>query len=144
LNNMSATSYGFETTATYQINERWRLFGSYSLFEISVQADDPAGATAIEGSSPHNQIYTRSSWDLANNTQFDLIGRYVDRLTALGVPSYIEMDARYSWQITKTMDVSFVGQNLLNNHHFEFVDALGSISPTAVRRGWYAMLTWTY
>jgi iron complex outermembrane receptor protein len=143
-NNTSAVSYGFETTATYQMNERWRLFGSYSLFEINVRAPTPLAEAAIEGSSPHNQIYIRSSWDLASNTQFDLIGRYVDRLTALDVPKYIEMDARLSWQITKTMEASFVGQNLLNNHHFEFDDALGGLSPTAVRRGWYAMLSWTY
>ena len=76
--------------------------------------------------------------------QFDLIGRYVDALTALDVPKYIEMDARIGWQATKTLEFSFVGQNLLNSHHLEFVDAIAGRASTQVPRGWYGMITWSF
>ena len=138
-----ALSYGCETTATFQLTEDWRLFASYSLFEVQAQGIDAPGNALIEGSSPHNQIYLRSSWDLSQNLQFDLIGRYVDKLTALDVPKYIEMDARIGWQATKTLEFSFVGQNLLDSHHLEFIDTIGTAS-TQVRRGWYAMVSWEY
>jgi iron complex outermembrane recepter protein len=142
--NLRAISYGFETTATYRLTMQWRLFCSYSLFEIQARGDNPVSAANLNGSSPHNQAYLRSSWDLGSNVQFDLIGRYVDRLTALGVPQYIEMDARLGWQIRKNLEFSFVGQNLLNSHHLEFVDAESNLVSTQVRRGGYAMVSWTY
>lgn len=141
---MRAVSYGFEVTATYQCNERWKLFGSYSLFEINASSSDPFAVDQLEGSSPKNQVYLRSTWDLDDNLQFDLIGRYVDRLSALEVPKYIEMDARLGWQATKNCEFSLVGQNLLNPHHLEFVDVFGGMASTQVRRGYYGMVSWTY
>jgi iron complex outermembrane receptor protein len=143
-NNARALSYGCEVTGTYQLNPDWRLFASYSLFEVQSQGTNDSTAGPIEGSSPSNQVYLRSSWDLSEDVQFDLIGRYVDALTALDVPKYIEMDARIGWQATKRMEFSFVGQNLLNNHHLEFSDIATGRIPTQVRRGWYAMVSWAY
>jgi iron complex outermembrane receptor protein len=142
--NLRALSYGFETTATYQLTKQWRLFCSYSLFEIQARGDDPGTAADINGSSPHNQVYLRSSWDLGRNVQFDVIGRYVDRLTALGVPQYTETDMRIGWHVKKNLEVSLVGQNLLNSHHLEFVDHESPLVATQMRRGGYAMVSWTY
>jgi iron complex outermembrane receptor protein len=143
-NNTRALSYGFEVTANYQMNDRWRLFGSYSLFEVDSQSVAVENSASIEGSSPHNMVYLRSSWDLTKDLQFDLMGRYVDRLTALNVPSYFEMDARLGWYVTKNLEVSFVGQNLLDGHHLEFVDAFGGSIPTQVNRSWYGMISWSF
>jgi iron complex outermembrane receptor protein len=142
-NDVRALSYGFELTANLELTDDWRLYGSYSVFEVDAQGS-PIGADGINGSSPHNQVYLRSSWDIGENKQFDVIGRYVDRNTGLDVPKYIEMDARIGWQATKTLEFSFVGQNLLDSHHLEFVDAISGVPPTQVRRGWYGMITWTY
>jgi iron complex outermembrane recepter protein len=141
--NVSAISYGGEITATYQASDRWRLFGSYSLFEVDAQGD-PLFSSLIEGGSPHNEVYLRSSWDLGSKVQWDLIGRYVDRLSTLDVPSYFQLDTRLSWQLTKTMEVSFVGQNLLDGHHLEFIDTVGTLIPTEVKRSWYGMLTYRF
>jgi iron complex outermembrane recepter protein len=143
-NNTRALSYGFESTATYQVNECWRLFATYSLFEVNAQSDQPTTATQINGSSPNNMVYLRTAHDLGYNVHWDLIGRYVDSLVAIGVPKYIEMDTRIAWQATKNMEFSFVGQNLLDGHHLEFNDVIAGTIPTEVRRSWYGMLTWTY
>jgi iron complex outermembrane receptor protein len=143
-NGTRANTYGFETTANYQCSEHWRLFGSYSLWELSGESINPTAVPVLAGSSPHNQIYLKSSWDLGSKIQFDLIGRYVDALTALDVPSYFELDTRLGWQLTKTLEISFVGQNLCNEHHLEFVDTVAGLVPTQERRSWYGMLTWKY
>ncbi|MBI3839856.1 MAG: TonB-dependent receptor [Planctomycetia bacterium] len=150
-NNTRALTYGFETTATYRLSESWRLYGSYSLFEAQAQTTETfnIAVPAITGGTPHNVVYLRSSWDLANNVQFDLIGRYVDRVTAptQDIPKYIEMDTRLSWRATKTLEFSLVGQNLLNPHHLEYRDnfpATMGMHSTEVRRGVYGMVTWTY
>jgi iron complex outermembrane receptor protein len=142
-NNIQARSYGFEATMTFQLNDWWRLLGSYSLFEVNAKGPQP-GAGQIEGSSPNNMIYLRSSWDLTQNVQFDMIGRYVDQLAALDVPHYIEMDLRLGWQVTDRLEASFVGQNLLQGHHFEFIDQLSLQPPTQMPRSWYGMISWTY
>ena len=141
VNNASSRSYGFETTANWQLTDAWRLFSSYSLFEVQAKG---AGAEAEAMTSPHNQVYMRSSWDLKHNLQFDLIGRYVDQLAAPSVPKYIEMDTRIGWQASKHLEFSLVGQNMLNNHHLEFVETFGGLVSTEVRRGWYAMVSCTY
>jgi iron complex outermembrane recepter protein len=142
-NDTHAISYGFETTATLQMSQDWRLYTSYSVFEVNAQGSEP-GASLYNGSNPNNQVNVRSSWDLSDNLQFDLTGRYVDRLVYLGVPSYFETDARIAWQARKNLEFSFVGMNLMDDHHFEFVDTTTHITPTEVRRSWYAMMTWTY
>lgn len=142
-NNVSALSYGGEITATYRASERWRLFASYSLFEVNAHGD-AAFTPVINGGSPHNEVYLRSSWDLGGNVQWDLIGRYVDSLTSLDVPSYFQLDTRLSWQLTKHMEASFVGQNLLDGHHLEFIDTIGTIISTEVKRSWYGMLTYRF
>jgi len=141
-NNTSAISYGFETTATYQLTEAWRVFGSYSLFEV--QSKTSPGGNGGANTSPNNQVYVRSSWDLKRNVQFDLIGRYVDQLANPGVPKYIEMDTRIGWQATKHVEFSLVGQNLVNNHHLEYIESFGGLVSTEVRRGYYGMVSITY
>ena len=42
-------SDSFETTATWQVNERWRWFASYSLFEVNAEGDDARTIGLIEG-----------------------------------------------------------------------------------------------
>jgi phosphohistidine phosphatase len=46
---------------------------SYSLFEVDSQSVAIENSASIEGSSPHNMVYLRSSWDLTKDLQFDLI-----------------------------------------------------------------------
>jgi iron complex outermembrane recepter protein len=150
-NNTRAQSYGGELTATVELTERWQFTGSYSLFEINAQSSEPSvidlTVPIIEGGTPHNQVYLRSSWTWENNTKFDLIGRYVDQVNVpfiIDVPRYFEMDAVFSWQATPTMEFSLVGQNLLQPHHLEYQDWQMGLHSTEVRRGYYGMLTWTY
>lgn len=145
-NNVRAVTYGFEATATWKVRSNWELFGSYSLFEANASSSEFFDVTVpqIEGGTPHNQMYVRSSWNLSDDLRWDLIGRYVDRVTSLAIPKYIEMDTQLSWQITRTMEARLVGQNLLNPQHLEYRDWQLGMRATEVRRGIYAMLSWTY
>jgi len=54
------------------------------------------------------------------------------------------MDARIAWQATNSLEVSFVGQNLMDSHHFEFADATSGLVPIEIRRSSYGRLTWKY
>jgi iron complex outermembrane receptor protein len=150
-NNTRAQSYGGELTGNLVITEHWQFTASYSVFEVSAQSSEPAiidiTVPVIEGGTPHNQVYLRSSWTWENNTQFDLIGRYVDQVSVpfiLDVPKYFEMDAVYTWRATPNLEFSVVGQNLLQPHHLEYQDWQMGLRSTEVVRGAYGMMTWTY
>jgi len=75
-----------------------------------------------EGSSPRNQLYVQSSWDLGCRWELDLIGRYSDNLPALGVPRYIVGDARLAWHANRNLEFSVVGRNLLNGNFYQYGD----------------------
>jgi iron complex outermembrane recepter protein len=140
-NTFSADTYGAELSSTYQINPDWQLSGSYTLLYMDVHA----GADDItQGSSPNNQVYIESSWNLDNDMEFDVIGRYVDNLPALNVPSYLTMDVRIAWRPYKNFEWSVVGRNLLDSPHQEFADPVGGAISTEVQSEVYTMLTWTY
>ena len=139
-------SYGAELTATWQIHDDWQLFGSYSLFEINAVGGGPDQffVDQYNGSTAHNNIYLMSSWDLSDTWRFDLIGRYMDSVSFAGVPKYIESDARLTWTASDNLEISLIGQNILNPHHLEYTDFELGLYDTQVRRGVYGMITWTH
>jgi iron complex outermembrane receptor protein len=140
-NNATADTYGGELTSTYQVRKDWQVTGSYSLLYMDVHAT----ATDItQGSSPVNQAYLRSSWDFRRDWQLDVIGRYVDNLPAIGVPSYTTMDVRLAWRPCKNLEWAVVGRNLIDSPHTEFVDTFSGIVGTKVPPQVYTTLTWTY
>ena len=144
---MSAHGYGAEWSCKYQATECWNLTAWYSF--IQIEAQEPLTLSPseprLEGSSPHNQVFLMSSWDLFCDLEFDLITRYVDELPAQSVSSYISLDLRLAWQPTDYAEVSIVGQNLLDSQHLEFGNVGGSPTPLVeVQRGVYGMITWRY
>ena len=149
-NEMAGDIYGLELACKYQVNDCWRLSGWYSLAvthleEAPFTAPATASVARDEGSSPRNQAYLNSSWDLGCDWELDLMARYVDSLAAQNVPSYIEMDLRLAWLPTDQLEVSIVGQNLLDSEHLEFGSLGGAPTPLVeAERGVYGAATWRY
>jgi iron complex outermembrane receptor protein len=120
-------AYGFEISGKLDISKNWRLTGWYSFVRVEIHP----GALAlnkgpeVEGSTPHNQVFLMSSWNLTCNLDFDLMGRYVDNLPAQNVPNYFSLDARLAWRPTRHLELSVVGQNLLDARHPEFAGNSG-------------------
>jgi len=86
--------------------------------------------------------------NLSNNVELDGDLRWVDVVHGnnggkLGaVPSYIELGIRFAWHPSKQLEISLVGQNLLQDHHPEF----GAPSPTRgeIRRNVYGKISWRF
>ena len=152
-NGMNGETYGAELSATLRLTDWWRLSGSYTVLKMNLHRDsdlDPA-TEAAEGQSPQQQAFLQSSWSLPGDVDFDLIGRYVDRLSGFNpaglpgvsdtVPAYVSLDVRLSWRPRKNVELSLVGQNLLDNHHPEFGTNPFVRSPLVeIRRGIYGMV----
>lgn len=135
-------TYGYELVVTYEVNPTWQLRGAYS-FLVEKLSYGPNGAPFVcdPGLNPRNQFFIHSAWNLSPTTTLDVIGRYVDNL-AVGVPHYFVMDVRLARQFGAGLEMALVGQNLLENHHLEFVDVSGP--DTQVQSGVYGMVSWRY
>ena len=143
-------TYGAEIAVTWKITDWWRLTGSYSYVKMNLHADPSLAASSaasferIEGQSPQNQVYLRSSFDLPRHVQFDLTGRYSDALKGFtpGIPAYFTMDARLAWKPRPNLEFAIVGQNLLDNAHAEFGTSTLVRSPLVeVQRSIYGQIT---
>jgi iron complex outermembrane receptor protein len=152
-NDLSGDVYGFELTADWALLDWWRLHASYSHLEMQLDPDDdsqdPISITA-EDASPHNQFSLRSFVDLPYRAEFDGVFRYVDNLPRRPpsghVSSYLSLDLRLGYRLTDNLDLSVVGQNLLQGHHREFRELAqtSTIGGTEVERGVYGKVTWRY
>ena len=143
-NSESANTYGAELSTNWSVTERWRLTSNYTFLRMITHGT--GGQSNDPGKTPCHQVSLRSSWDLREDLDFDMTGRYVDCLTSLGVPSYITMDLRLAWRPRKNLELAAVGQNLLQPHHYEFgpsTETLGN-EATEVPRGVYGTLTWRH
>jgi iron complex outermembrane recepter protein len=148
-NRMKGETYGVELAATWQLTDWWRLYGTYTFLRMNLHRDAGLAASAevAEGQSPQHQVYLRSSWNLPRHVEFDLIGRFVDRLPGFGpvVESYPSLDARLSWRPRRNLEFAVVGQNLLDNHHAESgtVPLLKSLL-VEIQRSVYGKATWRF
>jgi len=146
-NGAKSDTYGFELTGEVELTDDWRLTSWYA-FIRTVGTSDPAAivpSSDLEGGTPRHQLFMMSSWDLGDRAQLDLLARYVDNNASLDVPSYISMDLRASWQANDHLELTLVGQNLLDSHHPEYGSSLFVHEvPTEVARGVYGMATVRY
>ena len=147
-NHMSDETYGMELAAHWNVTERWKLGAAYTFAQIQLHRDDSEANVRQEreeGNSPHNQFHLSSYLDLPQGLQFDTHLYYVDNLPALDIPAYFRLDARFGWHITDDLELSLVGQNLLDSHHLEFSNQMGAPDGNGeIERSYYVKLTYRF
>jgi len=147
-NLMGGETHGIEAAANWKVTHRWTLSPGYAFEKIHLRvaptSQDTTSAAVDEGSTPDHSAQLRSHLELSHGFAWDSSAYFVDRLAALGVPSYTRLDTRLSWKLGERTSLSVVGQNLLHDHHAEFVDDTGSASTTLVKRSVYAQLSWQF
>ncbi len=144
-NDLKGENYGGEIAASAQVTPQWRLNAGYSLLFSKLHRKDGGTDTTtelfMEGSSPQNQFFLRSSLDLPHGFEFDGTLRYVDSLSAGSVPGYLTLDLRLGWHVTRNLELSVVGQNLLDWRHREFTPTTIATGSTQVESGIYGKAT---
>ncbi len=134
---------GFEISAVWQPLPWLQTDISYSYLDSNVQ----------ESGMVQNQVSLRTSIDLPNNVDVDLWLRYVDddkanRSTSEGlllydIEDYLSLDLRLAWQMNERLELSVVGQNLLDSGHVEFVQE-AFIAPTEIPRSFYVQFRYSF
>ncbi len=150
-NDMDGKGYGLELAAGWRALDWWQLLAAYTYLHLDLQADNAAGeeeASFFAGSTPKHQVSLRSQMDLPKDVELDLWLRYVDRLRWASTPEvgdYLTLDMRLGWRPWDSLELSLVGQNLLDDHHLEAVSETDSgVVPSEVERSVYAKLTWEF
>ncbi|MFA4916100.1 MAG: TonB-dependent receptor [Syntrophales bacterium] len=146
-NQMTGEIYGVELSSDVVVNDWWTLKPSYSYMKVQLHLDSNSTDTtseSAEGESPHHQFSLRSLMNLGNNIEMDAWLRYVDSLPAQNIDSYITLDLRLAWRPAKNLELSVVGQNLLDNSHAEFKPEIIDIASSEVQRSIYVKFVWNF
>ena len=144
-NELNAETWGLELRAQYEPIPNWRLHAGYAFLEKDFSLDpgstDPTGGFG-EGNDPRHRFTLRSYLDLPGRFELDSMVRYVSRLPRPVVPSYTALDLRLGWRASNGLELSLVGQNLLDASHPEF----GAPTPRReeIERGFYGRATWRF
>jgi iron complex outermembrane receptor protein len=102
------------------------------------KVEDPSITALIsQDSNPRHLFSVRSLLDISPQIDFDLWFRYVSRLPERDIDGYMVMDARIAWRLNADLELSLVGQNLLESGHSEF-------SSLEVERSIYAKIDWKF
>jgi len=146
-NSVDSSTYGFEATTTIKPLDFLKWKTNFSFLQVKINPDTGSVDTSeIDhvATSPQNQLMTWLAIDPMKDVETDFIMYYVDSLRTGNVPSYIRFDARAGYQITSSLNLSAVVQNVFDNKHLEFVDTVGFTPSTEMRRAYYAKLTWRF
>jgi iron complex outermembrane recepter protein len=142
-NKMEGKSKGIETWGTFQATNRWRLSAGAFFLDQDLHLRPDSGDTsgvAAAGNDPTHQFTLRSSLDLPDQQQFDVMARHVGRLANPQVPAYTAIDARYAWHLQRDLELSLTAQNLFDRRHPEF----GTLATRSeIERGVFLRLKWS-
>ena len=143
-NKLHGSTAGFEVAPAWTPGAWWRLNGSYAYLHMDVRNDPGSldNGAAANGSSPHHQVVVRSAFTFPRSLEFDQTYRYVSALSAPAttVDAYSTADVRLSWRPAAALELSVVGQNLFQPHHFEFSGNPSGL--VGISRSVYVKATW--
>ncbi len=144
-NGVKGTTDGFELAPEWDPVSWLEFKGSYAHLQMNLQNEqgsaDISAIANYEGGSAHHRVIVQSHIKLPANLELDQTYRYVSALPAQAVPAYTTASGRIGWRFAEGLGVSFVGENLLQPHHFEF--GHNTQQTVGIARSIYAKVTWT-
>lgn len=142
-NGAEGSSHGIEMWGSWQAARRWRLSGGLVAqrqdLHVKPGVIDISSGTALASSDASSYWMLRSSHDFDDNKELDLTLRHVAQLSNVVVPAYTSLDMRLGWKVSSALELSVVGQNLLDASHGEFGAAAGR---SEFERGVFVKAVW--
>ena len=145
LNNGGAQdTMGAEIWVSRQISERWRLQGGYTFFRYADVEYALTDALEFPEDSPDHQVSLRSSTDINENFELDVMFRWVDELESQMVDAYAAVDVRAAWTPVPGLSVAAVGRNLFADEHLEFKSELADLMPVLIEPEGFVEVRWGF
>jgi iron complex outermembrane receptor protein len=142
-NKMEGYTYGVETWVNYRVLDWWRLSAGYNYLKekLGFKAGSGDSNIAAAGNDPAHQFSARSAMNLPHNLEWDAALRVIGALPSPNVSSYVTLDTRLGWTVSKGVELSLIGYNLLDHDHPEF-----GAAPirSELARAFYAKVVWRY
>jgi len=142
-NMAEADTYGMEVWGSWQIFSDWRLHGGLAVQKIDVTLKpgsmDLSNTTGLANGDPDYSWMLRSEYNVSDRIEINSMLRYVDKVDGFNLPAYTALDIHLSWEVTSSLQLSLVGQNLLGEHT-EFGTAPGR---SEFEPGVFAKLVWS-
>ncbi len=139
-NAMDGKAYGAELAVNWNVTDHWKLAGSYTYLQMQMHLDE-GGDVGSERGAPYNQFNIRSFLNITDDLHFDTMLYYVDNVPMVDMDNYIKLDARLGWDVNDHVELSLVGQDLLDSQHPEFADTYSVNGNTEIQRRFYARLS---
>ncbi|MDD3815534.1 MAG: TonB-dependent receptor [Desulfocapsaceae bacterium] len=145
-NSSSAASKGLELALAWQTSDWLKLDFAYSYLDSNMELDRQVGE------EPSHQASLRGFINLRDDLDLNIWLRYVGSASAVyllsqngwyAIDEYATCDLRLAWRPVAKIELSLVGQNLLDGGHVEFVQETFTL-PTEVGRAVYGKLTYKF
>ena len=147
-NGLSGETYGTEVAANWQPTDWWRWSLSYTYLDMQIHtapgSSDTSQERIFESGSPNHRVALRSMMDFPRGFELDAGIRHVAEVPRGSVPAYLVMDVRLGWHPIPSLELSIVGQNLLDDQHREYAPDLIRIQRAEVEHSVYAKATWRF
>jgi iron complex outermembrane receptor protein len=150
-NSSYAQSFGTEFSLNWQTTKWWRNYLSYSFISVNTQPYagkklDFYDANRIEKSTPEHQVSLRTNFNVTQDIDFDIWWRYTDStlVNKRPIDDYFNTDVRVAWRPVKSLELSLIGQNLIQTQHIEYQGDFLQPQMTYVPRGVYAKFNWQF
>ena len=141
-NLIEGTSKGVEAWGSYQVMRTWRLSGGVVFLDLDLERKpgslDPTGPAAL-GNDPAYQWLLRSSHNLTDKHELDILARRIGALPNPDVPAYTAVDVRLGWRPIRDVELSLTLQNLFDPGHPEFG---APATRSEYQRGAFLKLSW--
>lgn len=149
VNNGKIQQMGVELSAAWQPEEDWQIKFHYSWLHGRNKSGDLA--ESLDSSSKY-KVSLQVTHEINQNLEWTAFLRYVDKVTVVSpsvfggykVPAYISLDLRLKYKLDTDLDISLVGQNLLEPSHKEYIDAIFISPAIEIQRGVYLKLDWRF
>ena len=135
INGNKGHTRGIELSVEWRPYSWWRLLGAYTYLTSHSEVTSAQRVGSVtEDIIPAHQAWLRSSFDIDEHFEFDLIPRYVSKQSNSTIGEYTTCDFRVCWKPIPAIDFFVAGQNVIGPSHYEF-DAPFSMQTVASKTG---------
>jgi len=133
-------AHGVEIASCWQVNDKWRLVGNYTFFDLELH-----GVNEIdEGAFPNNMASIRSFMDIGNKLELNSSLYYADSVPRWAAPSGVRLDVGLVYRPGKNLEFSVVGQYLLDSQQGPEMTARNTSQMVEPERAIFAHVTYKF
>ena len=145
-NGNNASARGIEASLDWRPQPEWRLQAAYSYQNSKVRLAPGSLASGYADTTPTHTLSLRASLDFSSTLRGDAWLRHVSRIQNdnFAIPAHTTLDLRLAWNLSPDLELSLVGQNLLDSAHQEYGSSFILSTASEIERGVYLKADWRF